>query len=233
MKNVAIVLSAGVGKRMGSDIPKQYLDLCGKPVIYYGLKAFDESFIDEIILVCGQEDIDFCQKEIVEKYNLDKVKKIVAGGKERYHSVENGLKAIDEADYVFIHDGARPFVDQTIISNAYNCVKECEACIVGMPVKDTIKVVDTEKYVIDTPPRASLYQVQTPQVFSYKLIKKAYDLLMVQEKELLEKGISITDDAMIVEHLTNKKVAVAEGSYNNIKITTKEDMLFGQLILNI
>lgn len=231
MKNVAIVLSAGVGKRMNTNIPKQYLDLCGKPVIYYALKAFQDSFMDEIVLVCGKDDIDYCRKEIVEKYDLTKVTKIVPGGKERYHSVGNGLKAINDADYVYVHDGARPFVDDKIINNAFECVKKTDACIVGVAVKDTIKVIAEDGAVIDTPPRKSLFQVQTPQAFSYELLMDTYKLLAEREEELLQQGISITDDAMLIENLSKKKVYIAEGSYTNIKITTNEDMIFARSII--
>ena len=113
MKNVGIVLAAGRGKRMHTTVQKQYLLLCGKPVLYYSLKVFQDCpFIDELILVTGKDEIDYCQEEIVRKFNLDKVKKIVPGGKERYHSVYEGLKAAGECELVFIHDGARPFVDQ-------------------------------------------------------------------------------------------------------------------------
>ncbi len=232
MKTTAIVLSAGRGTRMNSDVAKQYLPLKGRPVLFYCMDTFQKSFIDEIILVCAEEDIDYCKEEIVDKYGFSKVSKIVPGGKERYNSVFNGLCAISdgpgkasEESYVFIHDGARPFVDMDMLERVLDEVKVHKACITGVPVKDTIKVSDADGFVCDTPNRSSLYQVQTPQVFDYKLIKDAYKEVLDKEKELREKGVSITDDAMIVEAVSDIKVKIVEGSYRNIKITTPEDMI--------
>ena len=232
MKTTAIVLSAGRGTRMNSDVAKQYLPLKGRPVLFYCMDIFQKSFIDEIILVCAEEDIEYCKDEIVDKYGFSKVSRIVSGGKERYNSVYNGLCAISDISekdsgesYVFIHDGARPFVDIDMLERVLDEVKVHKACITGVPVKDTIKVSDTDGFVCDTPNRASLYQVQTPQVFEYKLIKDAYKEVLDKEKELREKGVSITDDAMIVEAVSDAKVKIVEGSYRNIKITTPEDMI--------
>ena len=223
-KTVAVVLAAGQGKRMHSDVQKQYLLLQYKPVIYYALKTFQDSFIDEIILVTGKGEEAYCQNEIVENYNFSKVKKIVAGGKERYHSVANGLNAIEGEGYVFNHDGARPFVTEEILMRAYDAVKEYRACVVGMPVKDTIKIADENRFAKLTPNRENVWQIQTPQVFDIKLAKEAYGRLLEEEEELKEKGIRITDDAMVVETLLHHPVKLVEGSYENIKITTPEDL---------
>lgn len=215
----AIVLSAGKGKRMNSKVHKQYLEILGKPVIYYALKAFeDSSIIDEIILVTGEGEEEYCQKEIVEKYDLKKVTKIVTGGKERYESVYNGLLCLKDNGYVFIHDGARPFVDGDIIDRAYQGAKEYKACVVGMPVKDTIKFVDSNKMVEGTPDRSRMWQVQTPQVFDTQMIKKAY------QEVLQNNNVTVTDDAMVWEQVYPEPVKMVEGSYNNIKITTPEDL---------
>jgi len=232
LKNVAIVLSAGRGTRMNSDVPKQYMELEGKPVLYYSLKAMEDSFIDEIILVAGADDISYCKEEIVAKYNLSKVKAVVAGGKERYHSVWNGLRCVADADYVFIHDGARPVVKEDVLLRALDGAKECDACVVGVPVKDTIKIVDEEGLVTETPPRNRMFQVQTPQVFKYPLIRSAYERLQKEETALLEKGVAITDDAMVVELLTDTKVKIVMGSYENIKITTPEDLVLARRLIN-
>lgn len=218
-KNVAIVLAAGQGKRMQSKVQKQFLLIKDKPVLYYTLNAFECSpVISEIILVTGKDEIEYCQQEIVEKYGFTKVCKIVAGGKERYHSVHEGIQAIDEADYVFIHDGARPFVTNEIIERAYATVKEDNACVVAMPVKDTIKIADENGFAVQTPDRKRVWQMQTPQTFEYHLIKNAYEKLMIEEPE------GITDDAMVVETMTDHRVKLVEGSYQNIKITTPEDL---------
>lgn len=220
----AIVLAAGRGARMHSDIPKQYLLIKEKPVLYYALKTFQDSFIDRIILVTSENDVEYCQQNIVEKYGFDKVTKVVAGGKERYHSVYEGILAAGECDYIFIHDGARPFVTKAMLERAYACVSEYDACVIGVPVKDTIKIADGNGFASFTPRRDLVWTVQTPQVFSYSLIKDAYTELIKEEQRILQDGIRITDDAMVVETFTNKKVKLVEGSYENIKITTPEDL---------
>lgn len=220
----AIVLAAGQGKRMHSDIPKQYLLLRERPVLYYALQTFQDSFIDRIVVVTSENDMEYCRRNIIDEYGFDKVTHIVAGGKERYHSVYEGIKAAGDCDYIFIHDGARPFVTADILERAYTCVSQYDACVIGMPVKDTVKIADEQGYAAATPRRDLVWQVQTPQVFSYELIRDAYSILMERENELLNKGIKITDDAMVVETFTDKKVKLAEGSYENIKITTPEDL---------
>lgn len=226
-KYVAIVLAAGKGTRMGCDVHKQYLLLNGKPVLYYSLMAFEKSDIDEIILVTGKEEEEYCKKEIIEKYQFKKVKKIVAGGEQRYHSVFCGIKAIEQADYILIHDGARPFLNQRIIERCMENVKEHQACVVGMPVKDTIKVADKMNFAQSTPDREFIWSIQTPQCFSYSLILHSYKELMKKE----EKGIKqkITDDAMVVEAFSKQPIKLIEGSYKNIKITTPEDLQIAEV----
>lgn len=225
MKNTAIVLAAGQGSRMKSDIAKQYLLLRGKPVLYYSLQAFSSnSNIEDIILVAGSDEIEYCQKNIVDFYGFSKVKNIISGGKERYDSVYNGLCAVRDRDYVFIHDGARPFVDECMINRVLKGAEEYGACIVGMPVKDTIKISDKDGKIIDTPCRDNLWTVQTPQVFSYELINRAYSIMIRNE------DIKVTDDAMVVEKILDYEVRIVEGSYKNIKITTPEDMVIADAL---
>ena len=161
-KYTAIVLAAGSGKRMNSKVHKQYLIIQDRPVLYYSLKAFEDSAVDEIVLVVGKGEEKFCRKEIVDKYGISKVKAIVEGGKERYHSVFEGLKQTSDADYVLIHDGARPFVNQDIIRRCMQEVQKYQACVVGMPVKDTIKIADEEGYAKQTPDRKNVWMIQTP-----------------------------------------------------------------------
>ena len=221
----AIVLAAGSGKRMGTKVHKQYLLMGGKPVLYYSLRAFEDSKrIDEIILVCGAGEEDYCRKEIVEKYGISKARKIIPGGAERYDSVWNGLKETKEG-YVYIHDGARPFVDEEIIERAYECVSEHHACVAGMPSKDTVKIADSGNIVTATPDRSSVWIVQTPQVFDTELIRKAYALLMEKDE------ISVTDDAMVAEQMLGASVRLFYGSYENIKITTPEDLESAEVFL--
>ena len=222
----AVVLAAGSGRRMGTKVHKQYLLLDGKPVLYYSLKTFQESeLIERIILVSGRGEEDWCRKNIVEKYALTKVTDVVSGGKERYDSVWNGLQRAGREGYVYIHDGARPFVDKEMIRRAYECVIREKACVAGMPVKDTIKVVDEEEFVTDTPDRSSLWMVQTPQVFESELITDAYSMLKSSPSE------TVTDDAMVVERMMGLPVKMFRGSYENIKITTPEDMDIAEVFL--
>lgn len=225
-KCTAIVLAAGQGKRMGTKVQKQYLEIDGKPVLYYSLYVFEESpIIDEIILVVGENQAEYCHNEIVSKYGISKVKKIVQGGAERYHSVWNGLQEVEGEGYVFIHDGARPFINEEILERAYKDVENCKACVVGMPVKDTIKLADSEGFVDETPERSLVWMIQTPQVFENHLVKKAYGLLMEQE------NIQVTDDAMVVEQMLGNKVKLTLGSYENIKITTPEDLDIAEIFV--
>ena len=137
-RNVAVVLAAGQGKRMQSSVHKQYLLMGGKPVLFYCLRTMEESFIDEVVLVVGEGEEEYCRKEVVEKYGFKKVSRIVQGGRERYHSVWNGIGVVEECGYLFIHDGARPFLDQASLERARQAVEQFGACVVGMPVKDTI-----------------------------------------------------------------------------------------------
>ncbi len=233
-KCIAIVLAAGQGKRMNADVQKQYLMLGDKPVLYHSLKVFEDSFINEVILVVGEHDIDYCRKEIVEKYGLKKVQKIVAGGKERYHSVMNGIQAIEDGtcSYLYIHDGARPFVTKDILHRAYESVDEYGTAVVAMPSKDTVKIADDDQCAKETPDRRTVWMMQTPQVFAFDLIKSAYQRLADAEEKLSDLGIVITDDAMVVEMFEDTKVKFVEGSYGNIKITTPEDLLIAKALLS-
>lgn len=231
-KCVAIVLAAGKGKRMNSDTLKQYMLLKGKPLLYYCLKTFEDSFVDEVVLVTFAEEIEYCRKEIVEKYGLSKVNKIVTGGKERYHSVAAGLNAIEDADYVFIHDGARPFVTEDILEKLFRDACEFGSAICAVRVKDTIKIADDQGFAITTPNRHSLWQMQTPQTFEFAVIKEAYRNLIDSEVRILSQGIEVTDDAMVLETFTNRKIRLTEGDYHNIKITTPEDLEIGEVFLS-
>lgn len=233
-RTAAIVLAAGQGKRMESSVQKQFMLLGGKPMVYYALKAFEDSEVEDVILVTGEEDVDYCVENIVKRYGLTKVKSVVAGGKERYHSVYEGLKAIEELYkdscswetelFVLIHDGARPFLTQRIISASIQGAKKYKACVVGMPVKDTIKIIDENGFSEETPDRRNLRMIQTPQSFEYRLVRKAYDKMFSDIR--YQQGV--TDDAMVVEAMTDAKVKVVLGDYRNIKITTPEDMILAK-----
>ena len=221
-ETAAIILAGGRGSRMKSDTPKQYLMLAGRPLLYYSLKAFDDSGTDELILVTGAGEEEYCRHEIVEAYGIRKPVRITAGGRERYHSVYSGLKKAEGAEYVLIHDGARPFLTPLMIDEMIRQTREYGACVMGMPVKDTIKIVGKDHIVLETPDRSSVWQVQTPQAFRYSLIREAYDRLFEQE------NISVTDDAMVLESMGNHPIHMVFGSYGNLKITTPEDLLIAE-----
>lgn len=217
-KIAAIVLAAGTGSRMKSDCPKQFMLIDDKPVVYYSLKVFSEcEYVDKIVLVTSKKDIEFCQKEIIEKYNISKVEEVVEGGTERYWSVLNGLNKVRDCEYVLIHDGARPCITEKMILESIEMVQKTKACTVGVPVKDTIKIVDEEGNGIETPRRDRLWQIQTPQSFEVSLLCSAYD-------KMRKSNVSdITDDTMIVERFEGVKTKVLQGSYSNIKLTTPDD----------
>ena len=227
--NTAIVLAAGRGSRMGGRTPKQFLELGGKPLIYYSLKAFEDfDEVSRVILVTGSEDIDYCKSGIIERYGFRKADTCIAGGAERYLSVYNGLKAAGGSPcaYVFIHDGARPNADAGILKRTLEGARRCGACTAGMKVKDTIRETDGEGFSVRTPDRSTLWAVQTPQVFRYDLVMEAYSALAASGDYE-----GITDDAMVVERMTGVRALMVEGSYRNIKITTPEDLLSARAFL--
>ena len=222
----AIVLAAGQGKRMHSKIQKQFLEIGRKPILYYSMECFQKSpLIQDIILVTGEDMISYCQSEIVEKYGFTKVCKVTAGGKERYDSVYAGLLCCQDTDYVYIHDGARPFVTEEMIQRGYEAVKRTNACVMGMPSKDTVKLADPSGYIKETPDRKIVWNIQTPHIFSYDLIRGAYE--SIRKKDMS----NVTDDAMVVEQETGTKILLVEGSYQNIKITTPEDLAVAEAFL--
>ena len=196
-KTAAVILAAGRGTRMHSDVPKQYMLLNGRPLICYALKVFQDSFVDEIVLVTEAGEEARCRREIVEAFGFSGVTAIVAGGRERYHSVANGLNAVSaDCDYIFIHDGARPFVTQDILESALETVRETKACVAAMPVKDTIRIADENAFSVSTPRRDRVWLMQTPQVFEASLIRTAYAQLLQEADRLAAEGIQVTEDAM-------------------------------------
>ena len=215
-KITAIVLAGGSGKRMKAQGSKQYIELKGKPILYYTLKAFEDSIADEIILVTEQGEEEYCRKQIVEKYGLHKISKIVPGGRERYHSVYCGLCAIATTDIVTIHDGARPYVSKQSINDLVECLKTYDAGLLMVPCKDTIKEVK-EGIVVKTLKRETLMQAQTPQVFKSEDIKVAY-------QKAKDEGYVATDDSQLFERYLDKDIKAVLGDYSNLKITTQEDL---------
>lgn len=235
-RTAAVVLAAGSGKRMGTAEKKQYMLLEGRPVLFYCLKAFQDSFVDDIVVVASPEDEAFIRETFIRQYGITKISAVVPGGKERYHSVAAGLQALSEKkelpEYVFIHDGARPFIGEEILNRCLADVREAGACVAAVPAKDTIRICGEDGYALSTPDRKTVWQMQTPQVFAFSLIKKAYDCLLASEEDLKARGIGITDDAQAVELFTETRVKMTLGSYNNFKITTPEDIPAATAVLN-
>lgn len=222
----AIVLAAGSGRRMGSEKPKQYMELCEKPLMVYALERFAQSSVDGIVLVVASGEVEYCRNEIIKKYGIKKVTAIVEGGCERYDSVYRGLQ-VAESEYVLVHDAARAFVSTEVIERAIEGAFKYQACVMGVPAKDTIKIANEEGFVSKTPERNVVWAIQTPQSFSYPLLKEAYEKMMLTKAQA-----GITDDAMVVERMLNVPVKILMGDYTNIKITTPDDMLLGEKILS-
>ena len=246
MTAAGIVLAGGKGSRMQSDVPKQYMELFGKPLLYYALKAFEDSDVERVVLVTAEGEEEYCKKELIERFGFTKVCGIVAGGAERYASVWNGLKHLKEngerhdvaqnqpgdvqvteeaPDYVLIHDGARPLVTAELINRLITETEQYGACVAGMPVKDTIQMTDERGAITLTPKRDSLWMAQTPQSFEFSVVYDAYERLM-QESE-----INVTDDAMVVGMYHEIPIQMVRGSYTNMKVTTPEDMVLAEAFL--
>lgn len=222
--NSVIIVAAGSGKRMNTDINKQFIKLNGKEMIARTIEVFiNNKNIDEIVVCIREEEKDFFIKNIVDKYNFNNIK-IAHGGKERQDSIYNGLKEVSTScNIVLIHDGARPFVDSQTIDKSIQVAREKKAVVVGVPAKDTIKVVE-DGIIKETPKRSKLWLAQTPQVFDYNIIMRAY-------QEAYKNNYYGTDDSMLVEYI-GQSVSMVIGSYENIKITCPEDLDFAKEIIN-
>ena len=220
----AVIVAAGKGKRMGTEISKQFLPLRGKEILAHTVEKFEHAEnIRDIVLVTGQDSLQDVQ-DMAQEYGWQKIISVVAGGKERQDSVWNGLLAISEdTEIVLIHDGVRPFVTEDILNLSIETAVEMGGCVAGVPAKDTIKVCNSENISVDTPDRSTLWQIQTPQTFQKERIVKAY-------KQAKDAGFIGTDDASLAEN-SGYSVKVIMGSYRNIKITTQEDLLIGEAFL--
>ena len=226
MRTIAIIPAAGSGVRMKTKIPKQFLKLGGRPVLAVTLEKFNNcSLVDGIILVVPADDVDYCNREIVEQYGLGKVIRVIAGGARRQDSVRAGILAIDGGcDNVLIHDGVRPFVRVETIKNTIIALEDERAVITAVPVKDTVKKVDGKGYVANTCDRKPLWLVQTPQAFRYD------DIYNAHMRAEAEGWSEVTDDAMLMEKL-GIPVKVIEGSEENIKVTTPGDLEYAEFLL--
>ncbi len=234
MKADTVIVSAGKGHRFmeGKSIrpdhgKKQFHFMEGKPILAHTLDKFETCpLIRSILLVVGREDMDYCLKEVVEKYEFKKVSQIVPGGKRRQESVKNGIDALPkDVEVVAIHDGVRPFVTKAMIEDSIHSAVRYGAVVLAMPVKETIKMSNPDGTVLKTLDRESLWQIQTPQTFQVNIIKEAY-------YRATKDGFVGTDDASLVERL-GVTVHILPGSYTNIKITTPEDLLLANLFLKM
>lgn len=225
MKTVALILAAGKGTRMGAAKNKPYLSLGGKPVLCHTLFAFERSpQVDEIVLIVGEDDVDCARSSIVDAFDFTKVRSIVVGGPKRQDSVWEGLRAITcTCDLVVVHDGVRPFVSQVLLEKTVRAVEATGAAVAAVPVKDTIKTVSPQGEVRTTLDRTALWAVQTPQAFRRDILIRAFE-------RARDEGFYATDDAALVER-TGVPVRIVDGSYENIKITTPEDLVLGEAIL--
>lgn len=216
-----VIVAAGRGTRMGTEESKQYLLLRGRPIIVHTLEIFQRHpLISEIVLVTGAEDVERCRKW-AEEYGITKLRAVVTGGAERQHSVYKGLGRLD-SEWVMVHDGVRPFVRSRDIEACYEEAKRTGASVLAVPVKDTIKQVSGEGLVTATPDRRTLWAIQTPQTFRLSRLKQAYE---AAERD----GFLGTDDSSLAER-AGMPVAVVEGSYTNIKITTPDDLAYAEFI---
>jgi len=223
MKVSVVIPAAGQGKRMKIGKNKQFLLLDNKPILAHTIAQFEIDEIDSIILVVKEGEEDYC-KRLIEEYNFKKINKLVLGGESRQESVYNGLQEVEEdIDFVLVHDGARPLLTKSSIRNIITEVKEYKAVALGVKVKDTIKVVNQDGQIISTLNRDDLVAIQTPQAFEKDLILKAY-------RKAKANGIIGTDSASLLERL-GSEVKVMSGSYENLKITTPEDLDFAAKIL--
>lgn len=219
MYNIAVILGAGNGTRMGIDKSKLLLDLCGKTVIERSVEAFlNLAVVDEIIVVCRE-----CDVEEFSRLLPDEEVSFVVGGATRQESVRNAVETIDECDYIIIHDGARPLVSKNTILKTLDEAQISQAAATGVYVKDTIKVIDKDLNIVDTPERSSLISIQTPQIFDFSVYKKALEKATEQKKDF-------TDDCRLVENL-GLQVKTVIGEYENLKITTKSDVILAEALI--
>lgn len=225
MKRVAIIPAGGAGRRMGGEISKQYLLLAGIPILAHTLAVFQRSsFVDEIILAVPEGDIAEARRSLVEPYGLSRVKMVIAGGRERQDSVRNALAHVDGGcEVVVIHDGVRPFVTTELIERAIAAAEMYGAASTGLPIRDTVKEVDQTGRIKKTVPREGLWLTQTPQAFRREVILAAYE-------RTLADGFYGTDDASLVERI-GIPVRMIPGDWENIKVTTPEDLLHGERII--
>ena len=225
MSVAAIIPAAGSGVRMQSDTPKPFLMLGGRPILAHTLQAMEDCpEVDSVVVVIGADYVERCRREVVRKYNFKKVAQVVTGGRERQDSVYHGLKALPPGtEFVVVHDGARPLIAPSLIAQSVQEARQWKAVIVGLPLKDTIKEVSEDKFILNTLKRQRLWAAQTPQTFSYELFKSALE-------DARKSNFMGTDEASLVERLGHP-VKMIPGTGFNLKITVPEDMALAEALL--
>jgi len=224
---IAVIPAAGSGTRMGLTKAKQFMDLCGKPILAVTLSHFQEcSLVDRIVVVVFHGDVDYCLREIVDRYNLSKVYKVIAGGKRRQDSVRKGIEAIDNScRWVLIHDGARPLVTNGLVERVIKAAKNFRAVITGLPVKETVKEIDSKGAVLRSIDRGDLWLIQTPQVFKWE------DIRLAHQEAIRHGWEDATDDAFLIEKM-GIPVKIIKGEDHNIKITTPQDLEIARFLMS-
>ncbi len=226
MQTTVVIVAAGMGRRMNASTTKQLIEIGGHPILWHTLKAFQQmSAIDNIVLVVKEDESTYIENSLVKASGFTKISHIVNGGNERSDSVANGLAVVSGEGVVMIHDGARPFIEESSIIELMNALSSYDVAILGVPAKDTIKAVDEANEVTHTYDRKTLWQVQTPQAFKTSVLKKAYE-------KYEQVTTLIYDDAMLVEAVSDHRIKVVEGLDTNIKITTPFDLMVGKAIYN-
>jgi len=224
---MAIIPAAGIGARMGSNKPKQFIDLCGKPILAVTLSHFQQcNLVDKIVVVVSKDDVDYCRREIVDRYKLNKVFNVIVGGKRRQDSVRKGLEAVDDlCRWALIHDGVRPLVTTELIEKVIKAAKKFRAVITGLPVKETVKELDDQSMVLRSVDRSQLWLIQTPQIFRFE------DINLAHQKAIKDGCEEATDDAFLIEKM-GIPVKIIGGEENNIKVTTPGDLDIARFLLS-
>lgn len=225
---ISVIPAAGSGTRMGSARSKQFMDLCGKPMLAVTLERFQKcDLVDGIVVVVPQHNVDYCKREIVDRFELTKVAKVIAGGEWRQESVSKGIEAVSiSSKWILVHDGVRPLVTAELIERVITAAQTYRAVIPGIPVKDTLKKIDSQGKVLKTVERRALWAIQTPQIF------RREDIQVAHRKAMEEGWAGVTDDAFLIEKI-GIPVEVIEGEETNIKITTVKDLELARLLLSI
>jgi 2-C-methyl-D-erythritol 4-phosphate cytidylyltransferase len=224
---MAVIPAAGSGSRMGSRKAKQFIDLCGKPVLAVTLSHFQRcSLVDGIVVVLSQDDVDYCLREIVDRYELTKVLKVIGGGKRRQDSVRKGIEAItNSCRWVLIHDGVRPLVTSGLLQRVIKAARDFRAVIAGLPIRETVKEIDSQGRVLRSIDRRHLWLIQTPQIFRWE------DINLAHQKARAHGWEEATDDAFLIEKM-GIPIKIIEGEEDNIKITTPQNLEFARFLIS-